>query len=260
VLAGASDVPTAATELPPPGLRVTFLDVGQGDAILLDPRAGEPILVDAGPADAEVAERLDQLGVDRLAALVITHPQSDHAGGAPSVLERLEVGRLLQATADPTARAAARAAGTPLARLAAGASVNAEGRLRIEVLWPPREALGAARRGEDPNRLSLVLLARWRGLEILLSGDAEAELAPVDPGPVDVIKVAHHGSADAGLPALLARTTPKLAVISVGDANPYGHPAPQTLAELDAADVPLTRTDRDGEVVIEVRGRRWTVR
>jgi competence protein ComEC len=93
---------------------------------------------------------------------------------------------------------------------------------------------------------------------MLLTGDAEAELAPVEPGPVDVLKLAHHGSADPGLKTLLERSTPALAVISVG-ANSYGHPAPETLADLDAAGVPVLRTDHAGDVVLAVRGNRLRI-
>ena len=81
---------------------------------------------------------------------------------------------------------------------------------------------------------------------MLLTADAEAESMPIDPGPVDVLKVAHHGSEDAGLGALLERTWPRLAVISVGADNSYGHPTGATLATLAAHGVPVLRTDRDG--------------
>jgi len=88
---------------------------------------------------------------------------------------------------------------------------------------------------------------------MLLTADAEAEQVPLDPGPVDVLKVAHHGSDDGGLAALLERTTPKLAVISVGAGNSYGHPTPGTLATLADNRVPTLRTDLDGTVTLDVR-------
>ncbi len=88
--------------------------------------------------------------------------------------------------------------------------------------------------GQDPNQLALVIEARWRDFGMLLTADAEAEAVPIDPGPVDVLKVAHHGSDDAGLGPLLDRTRPQLAVISVGEGNPYGHPTAATLATLAA--------------------------
>jgi competence protein ComEC len=143
-------------------------------------------------------------------------------------------------------------------RVAEGSEIDS-GALRLVVLWPSRTALDAAYRGEDPNRLALVTVARWHGFSMLLTADAEAESVPLDPGPVDVLKVAHHGSADAGLGELLARTVPRLAVISVGAGNPYGHPAASTLADLAAAAVPVLRTDRSGDVVIAVTRRGFRV-
>jgi competence protein ComEC len=236
-------------------LRVLALDVGQGDAILLDPPAGEPVLVDAGPADAGVAKRLRELGVETLAAAVVTHDQSDHAGGMAEVLESLSPHRLGFARAGPELRAAAAGSGVPVQRMAEGGELRS-GDLRLAVLWPPPELAGAS--GEDPNRLSLVLLAEWHHFSLLLTGDAEAEEVPLDPGPVDVLKVAHHGSEDEGLARLLARTVPKLAVISVGEENPFGHPAPETISELESHGIRVLRTDQAGEVAIEANDEGWT--
>jgi competence protein ComEC len=94
---------------------------------------------------------------------------------------------------------------------------------------------------------------------MLLTADAEAEAVPLDPGPVDVLKVAHHGSDDAGLAALLDRASPKLAVISAGAGNPYGHPTAATLATLASHDVATLRTDLDGDVVIDVSRRSFAL-
>ena len=240
-----------APEVSPAGLRVTVLDVGQGDAILLQPADADPVLVDAGPPGAGLGRKLEALGVERLGAVVVTHDQSDHAGGLAELLGRVPVSRLLYGRVGRPLLARARAAGAHPVRVGIGAAVRA-GRLRLRVLWPPPELLGAAARGEDPNRLGVVLLARWRRFSMLLTADAEAESAPLDPGPVDVLKVAHHGSEDAGLAALLERTRPRLAVISVGEGNPYGHPAPATVATLGAHRVEVLRTDREGDVEIEV--------
>jgi competence protein ComEC len=129
--------------------------------------------------------------------------------------------------------------------------------LRLTALWPPREL--AATGSEDPNQLCLVLVAEWRHFSILLPGDAEAESAPIDPGPIDVLKVAHHGSDDAGLDGLLSHTVPKLAVISVGEGNPYGHPARETISTLGQHRVPALRTDETGELAIEADATGWTV-
>ncbi len=243
------------TATAPERLEVRVLDVGQGDSILLDPPRGEPILIDAGPAEAEVAERLAELGVRSLEAVVITHDQSDHAGGLPRLLRSVRPSRVVVGTGSRSLAALAAAAGAERISLAEGGELRS-GELRLTALWPPRELAGAP--VEDPNARSLVLLAEWRHFSILLAADAEAELVPLDPGPVDVLKVAHHGSEDPGLEALLERTAPKLGVISVGS-NPYGHPAPETLQDLREHGVPATRTDRSGEIVIEADERRWWV-
>jgi competence protein ComEC len=228
------------------------LDVGQGDAILLEPRGAPAVLVDGGPPGDDLAAKLSAAGVHSLGAAVITHDQSDHAAGIEEALGRFPIARLLYARLRRGALGRARAAGATVARIAAGRELKS-GRLRLDVLWPPPELLAESPPGTDPNQLALVMLARWRGFRMLLTADAEAESVPLDPGPIDVLKVAHHGSDDAGLAALLDRVRPRLAVISVGRGNPYGHPTAGTLATLAAHHVPTLRTDLDGEIVIDVR-------
>ncbi len=244
-----------------PALRLTVLDVGQGDSILLEPADGDPILVDTGSAAAEIDEELAGRRIETLAALVITHPQEDHDGGAGAVLAGTDVRRLGFARARKQTISIARAAGTRPVRLAAGARLRS-GSLALRVLWPPVERLRAARRAPpaDANPLSLVILARCAGFEALLTGDAEAEVAPIEAGEVELLKVAHHGSEDAGLGRLLERARPRLATISVGAGNPYGHPSPTTLAELADHRVPVARTDLEGEIEIAVDGDRWALR
>ncbi len=241
----------AAAEPPARGLRVEVLDVGQGDAILFQPAAAPAVLVDGGPPGDGLARKLSEAGVDRLGAAIVTHDQSDHAGGIEELLGSLPVERLLFARLDRGLLAQAAAAGAEPKRIAAGNELRVGG-LRMHVLWPPPELLGAAGRGEDPNQLALVIEARWRDFSMLLTADAEAESVPIEPGPVDVLKVAHHGSDDAGLGPLLERTRPRLAVISVGAGNPYGHPTPGTLATLRGHGVPTLRTDESGDITIEV--------
>lgn len=234
------------------GLRVSVLDVGQGDSILLQPADGAPLLVDGGPPGDDLRAKLGDLGAGSLAAAVLTHDQSDHAGGIEELLGSLPVHRLVYAEVGHRLIDRARAAGAVPTRVAEGSELRS-GSLRLEVLWPPRELLGGAL-PEDPNTECLVLLARWRHFEMLLTADAEAEAVPIDPGPLDVLKVSHHGSADAGLAGLLDRTAPRLAVISVGEHNPFGHPDPGTLATLGAHHVPVLRTDLEGTVTVEVGG------
>jgi competence protein ComEC len=240
-----------ASALPLRGLRIEVLDVGQGDAILLQPAGSPAVLVDGGPPGADLAGKLRDAGVDRLGAIVVTHDQSDHDGGVWELLGRVQVARLVYARLGSPLRAAAVAAGATPVQAAAGSALRS-GDLRLQVLWPPHELLAEPQPGVDPNQLALVLLARWHGFSMLLTADAEAEMVPLDPGSVDVLKVAHHGSDDAGLEALLDRTRPGLALISVGADNPFGHPTAATLAALAGHRVPVLRTDRDGTVTLDV--------
>jgi competence protein ComEC len=233
-------------------LRIEVLDVGQGDAILLQPAAAPAVLVDGGPPGDGLEAKLEDAGVDALGAAVITHDQSDHAAGIEELLGRFPVHQLVFGRLGRRTIAAADAAGATPQRVAAGQELRS-GKLRLQVLWPPPELLREATPEQDPNQLALVLEAHWGNFSMLLTADAEAEAVPLDPGPVDVLKVAHHGSDDAGLGALLERTHPTLAVISVGEGNPYGHPAPGTLAVLARHRIPIMRTDEDGDVVIDVR-------
>ncbi len=248
----------AAAPLAPNELRVDVLDVGQGDAILLRAGAAPAVLVDGGPPGDGIEAKLGGLGVERLGAAVISHDQSDHAAGVEELIGRVPIARLVYARLGRPELERARAAGAVPVRVAAGAALRA-GRLRLEVLWPPPEALSRPLGGADANAQALVLLARWGSFTMLLTADAEAEAVPLEPGPVDVLKVAHHGSDDAGLAMLLERARPQLAVISVGSGNPYGHPTATTLATLASHGVPVLRTDQDGDVEIAVRRGRIAV-
>jgi competence protein ComEC len=248
---------------PPYGLRITVLDVGQGDAILLEVPEGA-LLVDQGPPEADVAGQLDDLGVDRLAVLVLTHPQRDHVGGAADVLRRLEVDAVLDpripapSEEQAAALAAARERGVPVVAARAGRTFGI-GRLRLRILWPDGRPI---RPGEDPNAHAVVLLASFGGVDALLTADAEGDVTvPIRPPPVEILKVAHHGSADPGLPALLELVQPRVAVVSVGARNDYGHPTPSTLAALQGVPgLAVYRTDRSGRVTIETDGRRISIR
>ena len=243
-----------------PGLRVDVLDVGQGDAILLDPSPGLPILIDGGPPGDGLASILTRLGVSRLAAAIVTHDQADHAGGVEELLGTFPIAHLVYGEPVPRIIHEARAAHAGPVEVAAGSEVES-GRLRLQFLWPPRglESRLEARE-EDPNARALVAVARWRRFSILLTADAEAGDVPLDPGPIDVLKVAHHGSEDPGLDRLLDEAAPRLAVISVGAGNPYGHPTPATLRTLAAHRVPVLRTDLAGTVEIDVGRGGWSLR
>jgi competence protein ComEC len=253
--------PAPAWELPG-GLRVTFLDVGQGDSVLLETRSAR-ILVDQGPPEANVADQLQDLGVRSLSALVLTHPQRDHVGGAADVIRQLRVGVVLDPSLAATgpereeAIAAARERRVPIRVVREGSEFRAGG-LLLRVLWPPDAGLPS----EDPNLNATVLLASFGELDVFLPADAESDVTGrLHLGAYEILKVAHHGSEDPGLDEELRILRPRIAVISAGRNNDYGHPRPETLAAL--ATVPglgLYRTDLQGRVVVESDGRGLRVR
>ncbi len=247
----------------PKGLRLTVLDVGQGDSILVQ-APGAAVLVDQGPPEADVAGQLRRLGVRKLTAIVQTHPQRDHIGGAAKVLGRLRVGFVLDpripsdSADEQEALAQAREHHVPVITARSGA-IYTIGRLRLRVLWPD----GPGPPGDDPNDHAVVILATFGSVDALLTADAESDVTlRLHPPPVEILKVGHHGSADAGLPELLRLLRPRIAVISVGRHNDYGHPAPSTIWVLDhSPSLALYRTDRDGAVTIESDGRKvWVGR
>jgi competence protein ComEC len=262
VLAVAWHVRPRAAPRPVAGLRLTFLDVGQGDATLLQVPEGA-VLVDEGPPEARVAEQLLGLGVRRLDALVMTHPSRDNIGGALEVLERLDVGLVLDPALpfeNPFGKPAlvqARRRGIPV-RVARAGEAFRLGRLFLRVLWPA----GRASPADDPNDHATVILASFGRVDALLPADAESNVTlPLALEPVEILKVGHHGSADGGLRELLELLAPDLAIVSVGKGNDYGHPTPTTLDALaDAPGLELYRTDENGRIEIDTDGLRMAVR
>jgi competence protein ComEC len=246
-------------------LRVTFLDVGQGDAALIELPEGPRLLVDGGPGGArrfDVGERvlapfLWNRPLAGLDAVALTHWDADHSGGLAAVLTRFHVGEFWEngqspAGAPETAGALARSR-APRRVLAAGQRIWL-GRALITVLGPGPGPPQAA------NDQSLVLRLDWRGVSLLLTGDLGARgeaLLLERAGPVRALalKVAHHGSRFSSTAPFLERARPRLAVVSVGARNPFRHPSGEALARLDAVGARVYRTDRDGAVILETDGR-----
>ncbi len=247
-------VRTRPAPLAPGELVVSFLDVGQGDAVLLQ-RDGTSILVDTGPPGGPILQRLSEAGVDRLDLLVLTHAEADHEGMALAVIAAHRPRMVLDGGAGwPTAvqrglpEAIARGGGRAVAGRAG--QVLRLGSVKLRVLWPPAPSPGWRPDG-NPNDRALVAHVQDGTFDLLLPADAESNVtAGLDLPDVEALKVAHHGSVDEGLPAMLERTSPRVAAIEVGR-NSYGHPAPSTLDALRV--VPeLVRTDRDGTVRLHV--------
>jgi competence protein ComEC len=249
-------------------LEVHFLNVGQGDAILIRSPRSRWALVDAGPpagtrsrGDPAVLVELRRRGVSRIEAMLLTHPHLDHIGGAPAVLDALPVGVVVDpgmtmgtdAFVDVLEAAAAEGSGWRAAR--AGDLYPLDGaELRVLNSLELDRPTGAG--GDVVNENSLVVLLTFGGFSALLTGDAPVEVEEAalrTSGPAEVLKVGHHGSRTSTSPELLERIRPGLAVISVGRGNRYGHPHDPVLARLEAAGVDVYRTDRNGTVSVRAR-------
>ncbi|HEV7810891.1 MAG TPA: MBL fold metallo-hydrolase [Candidatus Limnocylindrales bacterium] len=247
--------------------RITVLDVGQGDSILVEGGRGGRMLVDGGPDPDRLLVELDRRLPPwdrRIDILVLTHPHEDHVAGMPLLLERYRIGRVFETGMrgpGPGYRAfaadLARGGAPPAALLATGARISVDD-LHLRVLWPdpgrvPREPPDG---GRGINDVSVVFLGEVAGRRILLTGDVEDDVDPIlasrDLPHVDILKVAHHGSATASTPAFLDRVRPAIAVVSAGAGNPYGHPARSTIDRLEGSGARVLRTDTDGSVSIGI--------
>jgi competence protein ComEC len=253
----ASALAPGATPAPLDRFRVTFLDVGQGDATLLQAPGDVAVLVDGGPPESGVVAKLHAAGVSSLDLVVLTHAQEDHQGGLEQVVEELPVGVLLDGgtgARDPTHGrivSLAQRRGAHIVAPRAGQILRA-GALRLRILHPSGEPVDP---DDEPNDHAVVMLASYHGTDVFLPADAESNVtAALHLPEVEVLKVAHHGSEDEGIGSLLRRLDPELVVIEVGADNRFGHPHPSTLSALRSNGPRLLRTDIDGDVRIEPSG------
>lgn len=250
-----------ATAAPPPAgaLVLSFIDVGQGDATLVQ-TGGESYLVDAGRPEEgpEVVDFLRSRGVDELAGVVSTHPDADHIGGMPDVLDAVPVEEVYVSggTSGTTVEAAflsgVEETGAETVEVDSGDEMT-WGASEVTVLSPPASGFS------DSNENSVVTLIEHgstpEAARVLLTGDAEAEAEGYisqssEAGPLAVLKVGHHGSDTSTTPLLLSRFRPHVAVISAGEDNDYGHPTPQTLRRMRTAGAEIFRTDLHGDVIV----------
>lgn len=268
MVAGAGAAPLVEKSLGYGTLEIIFLNVGQGDAVAIRSPAGRWVLVDTGPrgrswdAGARVVlPYLRRRGVLRLEALVLTHPDLDHIGGAEVIAEAFDPRFIM----DPALAAGkdayldilevATTKQIPWLQARRGFVLELDG-VRLEVLYP--DGPSTAPSGEsDANAQSVVVLVRYGAFEALLTGDAPTEveerLLEDLPGALEVLKVGHHGSNTSTSPQLLSRASPELAVISVGARNRYGHPHAAVMERLVNAGVRVLRTDERGHIRVRAR-------
>ena len=255
--------------------RISVLDVGQGDAILVEGSRGGRLLIDGGPDPNRLMVVLDQRVPPwdrRIDAVILTHPHEDHVAGLALLLDRYHVGRVFEpGMIGPGPGYAAwqrtlSAIGSPARRTLAAGDTLAVDEIAMRVLWPIRGQVPTRPPdgGTGINNVSIVLLGQVGTRRFLLMGDVEEGIDPSllkDGLPhVDFLKVAHHGSKTATTQAFVDATRPSVAVASAGTGNPYGHPAKPTLDRLAAAGARVLRTDLDGTVVVGFEAAAMTVR
>ena len=239
---------------PPPDWLALACDVGQGDALVLRGDSGGSVVVDTGPDPQAIDRCLGDAGVTRVDLLVLTHHHADHVDGVPGVLEdRVVAAALISPLREPLEQATKVEqwlAGIPVSIARTGQRLQVDG-IALTVLWPQRIIRGPE---SAPNNASVVLLAEVRGVRLLLLGDveiaAQVALRTSLAGPgVDIVKIPHHGSRFQD-PALASWTAGRVAIVSVGQGNRYGHPAPETLRAWEYAGALVARTDLAGDVAI----------
>jgi competence protein ComEC len=260
---------------PAPGwLRLTAIDVGQGDALSIQFPGGRSWLVDAGGAagaldigDRVVTPALWAMGIRRLDRLAFTHADLDHIGGTLSVAGTFRPAEIWEGVPVPPNGARRRLRDEASEAHAAWRELQTGDRLEtggveVDVLNPARPDWERQRVRNDD---SIVLRLRYGRAELLLTGDVSSEieraLPAADPRwPLRVLKVAHHGSRTASSASFVGAYAPAVAVISAGRANRFGHPAPEVVARLAAAGAQVFRTDADGAITVETDGRALRVR
>ncbi|MGH2568302.1 MAG: DNA internalization-related competence protein ComEC/Rec2, partial [Bacteroidota bacterium] len=244
-------------------LCVTFVDVGQGDAILLEFPNGKNALIDAGPTSLSydageriVAPLLKFKTIEKLDALIMSHPHSDHIGGVPFLLERFKVGRVIEPALKGESALyrrihdVAQQRGVAVLQCSAGDTIHVDDQARLYVLHPylPRDS------STNLNNVSLVVKLVYGSSELLLTGDAELEVERKLIGryhPIlssDLLKVGHHGSNTSSSNEFVRTVQPSVAIISVGKENKFSHPSPDVIERFRQHGVNIHRTDKAGAV------------
>lgn len=258
-------------------LHISFLDVGQGDAILIETPLNQQILIDGGP-DGTIINHLSNFlpFYDRsLDMILLTHPHSDHLTGLIDVLRRYEVKLVALADIDydsqvyKTFKKILEEAKINVLKVETGDSFDFGGGVVGEVWWPKLAKISEcdANKSEcaNINDFSVVLKLDYQDFEVVLTGDAEAPIQGeildlvVITEDIEVLKVPHQGAKDGLNKEFLKLIDPKLAVISVGERNRYGHPEQEVIDFIESLGAKVKRTDKDGSIEVISSGKTWQI-
>ena len=239
---------------------VKITDVGQADSILIY-SDGYSAVIDAGTENSvpNILNDLDSARIDEIDALIVTHLHTDHAGGLPELAKRRKIDNLIIPELYDSAEAAGlvKAAKRTVTEKGGKAYTAVQG-MNFKIGEFTVTVLAYYGDTGNENNKSVIIMAEIDGIKFLFTGDAEAktEKALIDEGlniDCDVLKVGHHGSSTSTTMKFLKKASPKYAVISVGENNPYSHPSEQTLSSLEDAGAEVFRTDEDGDITFYIK-------
>jgi competence protein ComEC len=249
----------------PSGLmKVHFINVGQGDSILVQFHNGQTMLIDAGPDDS-VVSYLNQQGIKKINYLVATHPHADHIGGMAAVIRTFDIEKVYMPRVSHTSKTyenvllAIKSKGLRISSAKAGVTILDQNGLKANFIAPCSSSY------DNLNNYSAVIKIQYGNTSFLLTGDAEAEseqqmLVSGTNLKADVLKVGHHGSNSSTTSSFIKAVSPKYAVISCGAGNQYGHPHQEVLSRLANTGVKTYRADTDGTVIFISDGKTFTVK
>ena len=240
-------------------LRVHFIDVGQGDAILIQFPSGQNMLIDAGEDENIVASYIASQGIIRLDHVIATHPHADHIGGMAKVIKSFEIAKIYMPRTTHTTRTyenlllAIKDKGLKITTAKAGLDIDVGDGIEAKLVAPNSDSY------QNLNDYSAVLRLVYGNTSFIFTGDTESvsELEMINSGyslKSDVLKVGHHGSSTSTTPAFLNAVSPKYAVISCGKDNSYGHPHQEVITRLNNTGVIIYRTDESGTIIAESDG------
>ncbi len=236
------------------GVTVHFIDVGQGDSIFLELPDNKCMLIDAGEnkKGKDVVGYIKSLGVRKIDYLIGTHPHSDHIGGLDNVIEEFDIGSIYMPKVSHTSKTyedvldIIAKKGYKIKQAKSGVNIYSDEKLNIDIISPVNENY------DSLNEYSAVVKLTYGDTKFLFMGDAENINENEIEGDIsaDVLKIGHHGSSSSTSKKFLKRVSPKIALISVGENNDYGHPHKETIEKLENEKTEVLRTDKEGTIIL----------